>query len=533
MADHIQIGDISPRIQYAGDAVQTVFTYPFPIFVDADMEIYEDTTLKILSTDYTVSGAGSSSGGTVTFMIAPAAGVAVTLKRNVAIARTSDFQESGEFRAKVINDELDILTALLQQVDEQSGRSLRLGPTDSAATTFIPARADRAGRFLGFDAGGEPIASAGSVDTLAVSTFMATLLDDTDAAAVRATLGLAIGADVLAPTGDGSGLTGIVTGATAAERANIALNAFRIAVNGGLSVQNMADGVVDEFTDETGVDTVTSSNETYDPTGDYYSNYSGGYTANTVPLMTTDTLPSGTASESIGNVSAFKAFNGVVSGNPWGGLATALPAWVAYEHVSAKTITKYQIIGYTNGTVTRTPKNWTFEAWNGSAWVVLDTQSGIAWVEDINTGSVPQSFTFTNTTAYTKYRLNISANNGDTYVQIHSLEMYEDAGALDMTLQSNAAAALAQPDDNFLVLWHEPVDAVTLNTDLKAYASRDGGMTWTQATLALAAGLTGNEQILTGSADISAQPVGVSMKWKVETLNSKQQRLRGVSQQWS
>jgi len=44
-------------------------------------------------------------------------------------------------------------------------------------------------------------------------------------------------------------------GATDAEAANIVLNAFNIAVNGGLTVGNMIDGVADTFTDATGTDT--------------------------------------------------------------------------------------------------------------------------------------------------------------------------------------------------------------------------------------------------------------------------------------
>ncbi|MBT5658556.1 MAG: hydrolase, partial [Rhodospirillaceae bacterium] len=122
MATDILIYDITPRIQYTGDGTQTAFTYPFPIFADGDIEVYLDDTLKTITTDYTVAGAGDSAGGTVTILAAPLSGIVVTLLRNIPIKRTTDFQEGGEFRAKVINDELDKMTAGLQQVEVEAGR---------------------------------------------------------------------------------------------------------------------------------------------------------------------------------------------------------------------------------------------------------------------------------------------------------------------------------------------------------------------------------------------------------------------------
>lgn len=167
MATHITIGDISPRIQYTGDGTQVAFTYPFPIFADADIEVYEDATLKILTTDYTVAGAGESNGGSVTLNTAPTSGVVVTLRRNMTVARTTDFQESGEFRAKVINDELDKQVAFTQQVEEDLGRSLRLSATDAAATLELPVKADRLGKVLAFDpATGEPVSSTTTLSAI-------------------------------------------------------------------------------------------------------------------------------------------------------------------------------------------------------------------------------------------------------------------------------------------------------------------------------------------------------------------------------
>ena len=128
---HITVGAIAPRIQYIADGTQTVFSYPFAIFKSADMEVYLGDTLQ--SGGVAVAGAGQSGGGTVTFDTAPAKARLVTLRRRLEIARTTDFQPNGAFRARVLNDELDYQTAALQQVSEEVSRAVRRAPTSAAA----------------------------------------------------------------------------------------------------------------------------------------------------------------------------------------------------------------------------------------------------------------------------------------------------------------------------------------------------------------------------------------------------------------
>lgn len=142
MDTHIKIGDVSPRVQYTANGTQVQFTYPFPIFQDADLQVYLDEALQ--SSGFTIVGAGDSAGGTVDFDTAPSASVTVTLARRLAIQRTSDFQESGAFRSKVINDELDYLSASLQQVSDDQSRSVQMAITESASvdTTLPPPQAN-------------------------------------------------------------------------------------------------------------------------------------------------------------------------------------------------------------------------------------------------------------------------------------------------------------------------------------------------------------------------------------------------------
>jgi|GEM_PF-1564434 len=157
MFDHIRIGDVSPRVQYAADGVQTTFIFPFPVFSASNVEVYLDDEPQ--SNGYDVAGVGESGGGTVIFDAAPAGGVIVTLRRFMTIERTTDFQEGGTFLAKTINDELDRQAAFSQQLEAELGRCLRLAPTDPAGDPIIPKKADRASRLLGFDGDGDPTVS--------------------------------------------------------------------------------------------------------------------------------------------------------------------------------------------------------------------------------------------------------------------------------------------------------------------------------------------------------------------------------------
>ncbi|RME58178.1 hypothetical protein D6779_07045 [Candidatus Parcubacteria bacterium] len=61
--------------------------------------------------------------------------------------------------------------------------------------------------------------------------------------------------------------------------ANIALNAFRLSATNALSLQHFVDGIVDEYADETGIDTVNSSGQRYNATGHYYDNLTTGQAA--------------------------------------------------------------------------------------------------------------------------------------------------------------------------------------------------------------------------------------------------------------
>ena len=152
MVEHIRIGDVAPRVHYVADGVQTGFTYPFPIFAEGDLEVRLDGLVQ--AAGFVVSGAGGSDGGAVHFAEPPPAGCAVSLRRELTVARSSDFQENGILRARTLNDELDYQVAALQEVKDSVGSALRLDPSEAGGATTLPLRRARANKLLGFDSTG-------------------------------------------------------------------------------------------------------------------------------------------------------------------------------------------------------------------------------------------------------------------------------------------------------------------------------------------------------------------------------------------
>ena len=101
-------------------------------------------------------------------------------------------------------------------------------------------------------------------------------------------------------------------------------------------------------------------------------------------------------------------------------------------------------------------------------------------------------------------------------------------------ITSNAFAAGSVPTTSRIVVFEENVATPTLNTDIIASISRDGGSNFTTATLTDSGYVTGSsgQRILTGQATISGQPSGQSMRWKLALANNTV-KIHGVSLQWS
>jgi len=105
--------------------------------------------------------------------------------------------------------------------------------------------------------------------------------------------------------------------------------------------------------------------------------------------------------------------------------------------------------------------------------------------------------------------------------------------AASTTIVSEPFAAGSVPTSSRIVVFEENVDTPTLNTDIIASISRDGGSNFTTATLSDSGYVTGSsgQRILTGQATISGQPSGQSMRWKLALANNMV-KIHGVSLAW-
>ena len=102
------------------------------------------------------------------------------------------------------------------------------------------------------------------------------------------------------------------------------------------------------------------------------------------------------------------------------------------------------------------------------------------------------------------------------------------------TIVSNAFTAGSAPSTSRIVVFQEDVGSITLNTDIIASISRDGGSNFTNVTLADEGYVTGSsgQRILSGVATVSGQPSGTSMRWKLALANN-QSKVHGVSLSWA
>ena len=117
---------------YSGDGSTTAFAYQFKISADADMQVIIRSstgveTVKTLTTHYTVSGAGTASGGNVTFESGhvPTATETIILRRATTKTQVVDLVENDPFTADSVEGAFDKNLSISQEIQEELNRSFK------------------------------------------------------------------------------------------------------------------------------------------------------------------------------------------------------------------------------------------------------------------------------------------------------------------------------------------------------------------------------------------------------------------------
>lgn len=113
------VSTTATRVIYTGDNTTVTFAAPFKFLADSDLAVTLRATatsldtVMTLTTHYTVSGAGSISGGSVTFGTPPTSTQTVIIHNNTPLTQAVDYVSGDAFPAETHELALDKLT--LQQ----------------------------------------------------------------------------------------------------------------------------------------------------------------------------------------------------------------------------------------------------------------------------------------------------------------------------------------------------------------------------------------------------------------------------------
>lgn len=234
------------RAGFVCNGVTYQFPFDFKILAESDLQVYLYNTITrltsqlTLNVDYTVEIASPGPGGTVTLIgaygppcppgVIPGAEYTLTILRAMPRTQEIDFVNGDDLDEQNIEGMGDRITMMVQELDNKMARTLAFPPTSGISNISVPDPV--AGAFLRWNLSGNGLENATYVDptlitisdywravidggdtlpealtamgldpslstltlpdNVTISDFIKTLLDDNDAAAARATLGVSL-----------------------------------------------------------------------------------------------------------------------------------------------------------------------------------------------------------------------------------------------------------------------------------------------------------------------------------------------------
>ena len=110
------------KVSYIGNGVAVGFAVPFPFLEREHLKVLQLlNNVQTERTDWTLSG------GNLVFETAPADGARIIIMREVPLTQETDYRENEILPAETLERNFDKLTMQVQQLAEESGRSVKTG----------------------------------------------------------------------------------------------------------------------------------------------------------------------------------------------------------------------------------------------------------------------------------------------------------------------------------------------------------------------------------------------------------------------
>jgi len=138
------LATINTRMDYVGNGATSVYPYTFKIFAATDLLVTKrdtddvETTL-VLNTDYTVSGAGDTAGGSITLTAGNlTTDYALTVRRVRPLTQETDIRDQGDFYPEIHEDVFDDHKMVAQQQQNDLDRAVKLPETVTGVGVTLP-----------------------------------------------------------------------------------------------------------------------------------------------------------------------------------------------------------------------------------------------------------------------------------------------------------------------------------------------------------------------------------------------------------
>lgn len=163
------------RNDYVATSGQTVFPYTFTVLADGDAKVLKNGVVLSLGSDYAISGVGTY-GGNITLTVGATLNDKISVYLDMDLARTTNYQNSGDFLALDVNGDFNKLWIALQQGTTDAQAAVRRPQADPSTINMeLPVAANRAKTLLGFTSTGAvetvDYLTAQEVTILTVDTF--------------------------------------------------------------------------------------------------------------------------------------------------------------------------------------------------------------------------------------------------------------------------------------------------------------------------------------------------------------------------